>query len=132
MGDLITRKTILEADDIKTERIHVPEWGGDVLVRTLTGAERDAFEALIIEKRGSDYQVNMRDMRAKLAVWTVVDEDGKHLFTEKDVEALSRKSAGALQRIFNIASRLSGISSDDVEELAKNLARARSDGSGSG
>lgn len=131
MGELITRKAILEAQDIETQRVRVPEWGGDVLVRGMTGAERDAFEAMIVEKRGNNYQVNMHNMRAKLAAWTVVDEDGKRLFSEADVEALSQKSAGALQRIFNVASELSGITAGDMEELAKNLMPGQSDGSGS-
>jgi hypothetical protein len=131
MGDLITRKAILEADDIETRRVHVPEWGGDVLVRSMTGAERDAFEATIVQKRGKDYQVNMHNIRAKLAAWTIVDEKGEHLFSEVDVEALSKKSAGALQRIFNVSQELSGITAGDVEELAKNLRPGQSDGSGS-
>ncbi len=131
MGKLLTRDAILQAQDIQTERVHVPEWGGDVMVRTLTGAERDAFEATILEKRGKDYAVNLRNLRAKLAAFSIVDKDGNRLFTEADVHALAEKSAAALQRVFNVASKLSGISPEDVEELAKNSAAAPSADSGS-
>ncbi len=131
MAKLLGRDEILQAKDLKTERVSVPEWGGDVLVRSMTGAERDAFEASILEKRGSDYDVNMRNLRAKLAAWTIVDEEGNRLFSEDDIKALSEKSAGALQRVFNVASRLSAIGPEDVEELAKNSESALSGASGS-
>ncbi len=131
MAKLLGRDEILQAKDLKTERVSVPEWGGDVLVRSMTGAERDAFEASILEKRGSDYDVNMRNLRAKLAAWTIVDEEGSRLFSEDDIKALSEKSAGALQRVFNVASRLSAIGPEDVEELAKNSESALSGASGS-
>ena len=37
---MLTRKQILECADIPTEIVKVPEWGGEVLVKGLTGAER--------------------------------------------------------------------------------------------
>jgi len=131
MSKLLSREQILEAQDIKAERLEVPEWGGEVMVRSMTGSERDQFEQTILTKRGRDYDVNMRNLRAKLAAWTVVDEAGARIFSEEDVLALSEKSAGALQRIFNVASRLSGISPEDVEELAKNSGSAPNGASGS-
>jgi hypothetical protein len=45
------------------------------------------------------------------------------------VEALGKKSAAALNRVFEVAQRLSGITDDDVEELAKNSVGGPSDGS---
>ena len=44
----LTKDQILEANDLQSESVTVPEWGGDVLVRTMTGADRDAFEASMI------------------------------------------------------------------------------------
>jgi len=35
-----------------------------------------------------------------------------------DVKALGEKSAAALERVFDVARKLSGLSEDDVEELA--------------
>jgi hypothetical protein len=128
---ILTREAILEASDINVELVDVPEWGGAVYVRTMTGAERDAFEATMVEKRGKDFEVNLRNLRAKLAAFTVVDEHGNRLFSEEDIQILAGKSAAALQRIFNVASRLSGVSAEDVQELAKNSAGAPSDASGS-
>lgn len=126
---LLTREAILNAADLVTEDVEVPEWGGTVRVRGLTGSERDAFEQSIMEQRGRDVALNLRNIRAKLVALSVVDEQGKRVFSDDDVKALGQKSAVALQRVFEVAQRLSGLRSEDVEELAKNSESAPSDGS---
>ena len=118
---MLNRDDILKAQDLKTETVHVPEWGGDVTVRGMTGAERDKFESSIVQTRGKDQTLNMANIRAKLASMTICDEGGKRLFSEADVQQLSAKSAQALQRIFAVAQRLSGIGEEDVQELAEGL-----------
>src|SRR5690554_443064 len=120
MGKLLTRDDILNAQDLPTERVAVPEWDGEVIVRGLTGAERDAFEQSIVETRGKNTRMNLRNIRAKLVALTVVDEDGNRIFSDEDAEALGKKSAAALDRIFAVAQRLSGLRPEDVEELAGN------------
>lgn len=117
---LLSRDAILQAQDLPTERVEVPEWGGEVIVRGLTAAERDQFEQSIVEARGKDTRVNLRNIRAKLVALCVVDEEGKRLFKDEDAELLGRKSAVALNRIFEVAQRLSGLRPEDVEELAGN------------
>lgn len=114
------RDEILGLSDLAMEEVHIPEWNTYVRVRGMTGTERDAFEESIVERKGRDMEVNMKNMRAKLIQKCVVGEDGKPLFSPADVEALGKKNAGALQRIFNVAQRLSGISNEDVETLTKN------------
>lgn len=126
--DVLTREAILGVDDLQVEVVEVPEWGGSVRVRGLTGAERDAFEASIIDQRGKKSRVILRNIRAKLVVLSVVDGENESLFNEGDVKALGSKSASALQRVFNVAQRLSGISDEDVEELAGNLGDGQSEG----
>ena len=119
----LSRKDILKAVDIKTETVPVPEWGGDVMVRGLNGLERDWFESSIVDFKASDKNhtvMTLDNVRAKLIVLTAVDEDGELLFASEDVEALGRKSASALQRVFEAAQRLSGLTKEDVAELAKN------------
>ena len=38
---ILDRASILGSDDREIERVPVPEWGGFVFVRNLSGAERD-------------------------------------------------------------------------------------------
>jgi len=118
---MLTKEDILNARDIVKELVQVPEWGGEVYVKSLTGAERDQFEASVVEMRGSNQRFNMKNVRAKLAAIAICDEAGERLFSAEDVATLSQKSAAALDRVFGVASRLSGLSSEDVDNLRKNL-----------
>lgn len=116
----LTREQILTAPDIKTETVKVPEWGGEICVRSMTAADRDEYEQSLIASRGPDENANMRNVRARLLVTSVVDGTGKRLFTEADVEALGAKGAKAVNRVYKVAARLNALTEADVEELAKN------------
>jgi hypothetical protein len=118
---ILSKDSILQAQDLKTELLPVPEWGGDVYVRGMNGAERDKFEASIVQTKGKDQTLNMVNIRAKLASMTICDEKGNRLFSDADIAKLATKSAAALQRVFTVAQRLSGIGEDDVKELAEGL-----------
>ncbi len=124
---LLTRDQILQAQDIARETVSVPEWGGSVLVRGLTGQERDAYEATIMRLNGTNAQMNLVNARAKLVARSVIDENGERLFGDEDVALLSKKSAAALERVFGVAQRLSGLTSSDLDELAKASANGQPD-----
>lgn len=98
-------------------------------VKALSGAERDRFEESILVGKGKNRRVSYNNMRAKLLALCIVDEDGKQVFSTHDVEALGNKSAGALERVVNVAQRLSGLSAADMEDLEKNSVSAQSDDS---
>jgi len=128
---LLTRDEILNANDLAREQVEVPEWGGAVLVRALTGRERDAYESSIVHPNGRAMKYTLTNMRARLVSLSVIDEAGTRLFSDSDVELLGRKSAAALERVFEAAQRLSGLSAQDVDELVKNSESGPSDDSGS-
>jgi hypothetical protein len=69
------------------------------------------------------------NMRAKLAARVIVDSELEPVFTQQDVAALGELSAAALDRVFEVASRLSGLNQDAVEEKAKNSSTAPDGGS---
>jgi hypothetical protein len=114
------RAKILAAKDIKTERVDMPEWDLSVLVRGLKGIERDAFEESCYIGRGKDRQENFVNLRANLVARSIVDEDGVRVFSDDDIVALGEKSAAALDRIFAVAQRLSGLGQKDLETLVGN------------
>lgn len=126
---LLNKEQIKTVSDLETQDVEVPEWGGTVRLKSLTGAERDKFEASVVQGQGKNTTVNMQNLRAKLVAQSAIGEDGKPLFTEEDVKWLGEKSAKALNRLFNAAQQLSGLSESDVKELAGNFKDARSDGS---
>lgn len=127
---LLSREAVLGAADRKTEDVAVPEWGGTVRVRALSGVERDAYEAGIVQLRADGSRsVNMRNLRGRLVSLSCIDEEGRRLFTDEDAIALGDKSASALERVFDAARKLSGLSEGDVEELAEGFDAAPSEGS---
>lgn len=136
---LLSRDDILLHDDRQYEYVEVPEWGTGavVKVRGMTGTERDAWEASLIREEGSGTgrrrtRMDYSDLRAKLIVRSVVDEEGNRIFQDRDVALVGGKSAAALQRLFEVCQRLSRLTDEDVEELTKNFNGSRSDEDGSG
>ncbi len=121
-----------ECSDLVTREVPCPEWGDSVIIRSMTGAERDAFEKTTIRmgKKG-EFDVVMENARVRLVVLTAVDEDGHRLFTEADIEWLSQKNARVLDRLADVARDLAGLTPKDMEDLAKNSASGPSAASGS-
>ena len=116
----LSRKDILEVNDLTTRVVPIPEWKGDVIIKMMTGTERDQFEDSLFEGRGKDRKSNYKNLRAKLLSMCLVGEDGKRLFSDKDIESLGGKSAKALDRLYTIATELNGIGAKEEEALTKN------------
>lgn len=117
---LLSRDAILNAQDLKHEDVEVPEWEGSVRVRTLTSRERDNFEAGLAADKESGETVDLDNIRARLVSLTVVDAQGKRLFSAGDLEALGGKSGAAVDRLFDVARRLAGMSDSDVKQMEGN------------
>ena len=126
---MLTRDAILNKVDTQIVIVKVPEWGGDVRVRGMTGEERDAFEGSIVTVKNGKSTVDTKNIRAKLIAHCVVDEKSDPMFSLEDIPALGKKSAAALQRIFDIASKLCGLTEGEVEKIVKNLPPIQSEGS---
>jgi len=116
----LTRDQILNADDLKYEEIDTPEWGGVVRLKVMTGIERDDFEQSVFDMKGKDTKVNLKNFRAKLLVKVIVDEAGKRVFEEADIERLALKNSKVLDRLFNKAQEINGIGQKEVAELTGN------------
>ncbi len=114
----LTGQQILQADDLKKEAVEVPEWGGTVWVRTMTGTERDAFLAVVLPDKGS-VEANLKNALARLVVRCAINETGERLFSDDDAEALAGKSHIALDRVAIVAQRLNGMRKEDVADLGK-------------
>ena len=76
-------------------------------------------------------RVESKAMRARLCSLTVVGENDIRLFTADDVAALGQKSAAALERVFDVAMKLAGMSKDEVEKLGKDSEETPADDSSS-
>jgi len=109
----LTRDAILAANDIKLVSVEIPEWGGTVHVRPMTGSERDSYDMEMV-KDGSP-----RNMRGRLVVRVVCDETGARLFKDSDADAIGAKSSSALDRIYLLASKQSRVGDGEVSDLKK-------------
>jgi hypothetical protein len=118
----LTRDQIMARREtpLRTEKVAVPEWGGDVIVREMSGRERDAFEATFVDDKGRRRDDAMHNIRARLVAAVCVDDKGQTLFYPSDVELLADLSAAALDRVFTVARQLSGFTERDIDDLAKN------------
>ena len=116
MGAL-SKAAILAAAAAQPEVVAVPEWGGDVTVRLLTGTERDAvFSGL---KKGADGSTDMRDYRARLVAAAVVLDGGETL-TLDDVAGQDDTHPTAVLRLFSAAQRINRLRPEDMEAAAGN------------
>ncbi len=101
---LLTKADILAADDIKSEVVACPEWGGDVRVMTMDGPTREKFDRAIAGQEDDN-----RNVMVTLCAYSICGDDGQPLFTPSEIVSLGKKSSIPLARIFAAASRVSRI-----------------------
>src|SRR5688572_21354021 len=117
---LLSALDILDANDVKTEDVDVPEWGGVVRLRSLSADEMSEF----IDKYGKDK--NKGEAVVKALQLSAIGEDGQNLFpinddveTRKIISRLRRKSLRAFMRVQSAVLKLNGLSVEE-EATAKN------------
>lgn len=120
---MATKEEILAREDLGYAEVLVPEWGGAVVrLKEMSGAVRDAFEtAAFLEREAAKKEGrNPRNVRARMAVFSIVDPKGALVFDETDIPALSQKSGKALDRIWDKAQELNKLSAAEAKEVEKN------------
>ena len=100
----LDKASILSAHDTPIEKVNVPEWGGHVYVKVLSGAERDRFDQSVLDRHGKP--TNLQGARARLAAITLCDKDGRRLFSDQEINQLADKSAAAIERVCEAAMKL--------------------------
>ena len=127
------RDQIINTTDTRTETVVVPEWdNAKIEVRAFTVAEQEAFykKVMLTDRKGMFAGVDRRKWTVQLILASAYDPDtGEKLFEAADADSLSKKSAKAIGRVFDVAARLSGISDDAVEEAESDLKETASDDS---
>lgn len=95
------RSHILEADDLPSEAVEMPEWGCTVHLRAMTGDEALRYYQAL---RGDT--VDPAAARNLLLAICLCDESGERVFSDADAGALGRKAAPLLARLHDVAVRL--------------------------
>jgi hypothetical protein len=108
----LTAEQILAAEDLQTEDVDIPAWGGKVRVRTISAQEaQDANDRA--EKFG-------HPMAIEVAALAVVDGEGKPIFSIEQAKQLLGKSNHAFTTMVKAVLRLNGLGEEAEKELAKN------------
>lgn len=112
----LTREDILNADDIERDTVDVPEWGGEVIVRCLNAEEYiDMGFDLQTDEDTIDPE-KAKELMPRIVSMGIVDEDGRRIFTETDIEAIAQKSFGPVNRVSTRILELSGLAEGVTEE----------------
>jgi hypothetical protein len=120
---LLSKSEILQVQDTKVSAaVPVPEWGGEVYIKTLSGTERDAFEDAYAENK-------MKAFRCRFLVLTLSDDKGQRLFADGDVGELGKKSSVVINRLFEAAWKHNAFTNEAVESLGEGSPDGQSGGS---
>ena len=125
---VLTREAILKAEDLKVEKVEVPEWGGDVYIAEMTGDARDEFEQYAFAQR--EKKQEYVHVRAVLVAMCAVNEKRERLFSFEDIKALGCKNGLVLDRLFDVANKLNKVYGAAREDVAKNSETPQGDSSG--
>jgi hypothetical protein len=123
MDKELSAADILNFNDIVVTKVDVPEWGGYVYVRGMSGTQRERYLESLRDVKGKgknqDIKILLVESSAKLAQQTICDKDGNLLFSSAQIKQLGEKSSKALQRVVDASAKLNGFDAD-AEEEAKN------------
>lgn len=109
------RDQILNSQDYQTTEIEVPEWDCTLIIRGLSAKGFMAFQAASMKSKDDDMLTGL----ATALIYGVIDENGKCVFSNKDMNKLMDKSTAVILRVGAEVITLSGF--DETEEdLEKN------------
>lgn len=116
----LSKSAIVSSNDTKLNKVTVPEWGGDVCIKTLTGTERDIFEDSYADQK-------MKQFRCRFLVLTLCDESGNRLFTNDEIDVIGSKNSTVIATLFDKAWAFNAFRVEDVDALGKDSPSAQSD-----
>ena len=118
---ILTKADILAAKDLEPVKVPVKEWGGDVLIKKLSGVEAEVARGLIKQHQKGDDLKDAFKLMAKILAMTIVNEDGSFTFeAEEDIVALEEKCSAVLQFLFEEAMKLNSLGKLASEQAEKN------------
>jgi hypothetical protein len=106
----LTKTLIVAVNDTEYDVEPVPEWGGDVRVRSLSGAERTTLRLKGEAAESWD---------ALVGAMGIVDEKGANLFTQAESTILAKKHPLIMERIARRILDLSTLTKEAREEAEK-------------
>ena len=115
---------IKKVDDRERQDVSVEEWGGNIRLRTMNGAERSVFEEQCSKQTkrvGREVTINIKGLKVLLLSMCIVDEeDEPFLRSPEGRELLETKSGKVLDDLFKVCQDMNGLKDEDLEGMAGN------------
>lgn len=106
---ILSAADVFAAQDRKRVEVDVPEWGGTILVQSMTGKDAASLTG-----------ASRAEGIARIVALSCVDEEGKPLFTVEDIGRLQEKSFGAMVRVQDVAMELNNMT-EEVEKILRKI-----------
>lgn len=117
---MLTKKDFLSArGNFPIKEVEIKELNGSVILRGLSAKEKDQFEQEVFQAKEKGKGI-VENFRAKYLVKSIVNEKGEQIFDENDIGWLGDLDGNLIDSLFQEAQKLSGYSSDQLEEKTKN------------
>ncbi len=104
---------------VPRERYRIPDVG-EVWIHGLTAGQKDKYEDQVFKVQAGSRQVRIGNARAMLVIQTCHDQHGKRIFGDSDIGRVCNMPAAIVEPIYELARRLSGLPTGEVEEMVKN------------
>lgn len=111
---LMSHVSVLEPIEVEC-----PEWGGSVMVERAVAKKQMDYAALIDKLDGVNPNIS-------LIITFCVDESGKNLFSEADVEWLERQPISVINRLARTIAEENGFTKEIQEATEENFEKADS------
>jgi hypothetical protein len=122
----LTIEQILEAKEDKVAEVPVPEWGGTVFVRQLSGLESVNLAGSLRNIEGDETAIARERLVGALAAY-LCDANGASLATMDQARVIAGKSALAVNRIVMAGHKLNALDEQAIDTSAKNSEPSRAD-----
>jgi hypothetical protein len=93
---------------------------GKVRIRSLTEGERSRIEASMMSKTGEVNSNKIADLKCRMIVECVVDDDGNQVYANSDIDRLRQQDCKVTNDISEAIQAHCGFSKADLENLEKN------------
>lgn len=117
------RDRILNAEDLGSEIVYIPEWDVKVEVRAMTVAQQ---QTLIAKVRKPNGDLNSELLAVETIIAACFDpETGERVFDDADRDVLRTKSASAFSRLLAASNRAAGM--EDESQVVSRLDETQAD-----
>ena len=115
------------------ERLDLGEPVGHCWIHAISEAARSDLEISVVDpESGAQNPMGLQQFTARLLIASVHDDEGTPVFTAADVPAIRQLPAAVVRRMYEVARRVSGFDSADVDTLVGNSERPTADDSPTG